>query len=335
MPRILTDHGEIGDGAGETFDARGLLVTPGWIDHHCHVREPGHEHKETIQTVTAAMRAGGFTQVCAMANSGQPIDTRPVAEFVRRPWIHPIGAVTRGLAGRELTDMAALDCVAYSDDGFSIADPTVMRRALEYSRMLDRPIVDHCDDEEVMLARDLELAHQTGGRLHVAHVSTARAVELVRRAKREGVRVTAEVTPHHLFFTEDDAGDFDARFKMNPPLRTAADIEALKAGLLDGTIDAIATDHAPHAPEEKDVEWDASPPGVVGLETAVAVFGLGLPQHVVVRALTASPFGLKPRGWTIVDPDATWTCDPRDFKSKGRATPFAGRTIAGRVVACF
>ena len=278
------------------------------------------------------MRAGGFTQICAMANSGRPIDTRPVVEYVRRPWIHPVGAVTRGLGCRELTDMAALDCVAYSDDGMSIADPTVMRRALEYSRMLDRPIIDHCDDEEAMLARDLDLARQTGGRLHVAHVSTARSVDLVRRAKAEGIRVTAEVTPHHLFFTSDDARDFDPRFKMNPPLRTAADVEALKAGLLDGTLDVIATDHAPHAPEEKDVEWEASPPGVVGLETAVAVFGLGLPQDVVVRALTTSPFGLRPRGHTIVDPKATWTCDPAAFKSKGRATPFAGRTITGRVV---
>lgn len=321
-------------GADTVLDAKGLTATPGWIDHHCHVREPGHEHKETIESATAAARAGGFTQICAMANSGQPIDTRPVVEYVRRPGVHPIGAVTRGLKGAQLTDMATLDTIAFSDDGHAVNEPQVMRRALEYSKMLDRPIIDHCDvagDEEVLLARDLELARQTGGRLHVAHVSTARSVELIRRAKSEGIRVTTEVTPHHLFFTREDTKSFDPRFKMNPPLRTREDIAALIEGLRDGTIDAIATDHAPHAVEEKDREWDAAPPGVVGLETAVAVFGLDLPQDMIVRALTAPMFGLKPRGVTLLDPKATWKVDPRAFKSRGRSTPFEGRTIKGKV----
>jgi dihydroorotase len=322
-------------GADEILDAAGLLVTPGWIDHHCHVREPGHEHKETIATAVAAGLAGGFTQLVAMANSGLPIDTPPVVEYVRRRGVHPVGAVTRGLAGRELTDMAALDTIAYSDDGQSIGEADVLRRALEYARMLQRPIIDHCDvggDEEAMLARDLELARQTGGRLHAAHVSSARAVELIRRAKADGIQVTAEVTPHHLFFTrEDAAADYDPRFKMNPPLRSKADRAALLAGLIDGTIDAIATDHAPHAADEKDLEWDAAAPGVVGLETAAAVFGLAAPAPILVRALTSDVFGLKPRGVTVVDPKAVWTVDSRDFKSKGRSTPFEGRTVTGRV----
>jgi dihydroorotase len=323
-------------GADAVLDASGLLVTPGWIDHHCHVREPGHEHKETIASASAAALAGGFTQIVAMANGGLVTDTRPVVEYLRRPWLHPVGAVTRGLLGRELADLATLDAIAYSDDGAAIRDPQLMGRALEYASMLGRPIIDHTDcegEEDSTLARDLELARRTGGRLHAAHVSTARAVELVRRAKADGVRVTAEVTPHHLFFTAEDARrDFDPRFKMNPPLRGREDVEALKAGLLDGTIDAIATDHAPHAREEKEVEWDAAAPGVVGLETAAAVFGLGLPEAVLVRALTSPIFGLKPRGVTIVDPKATWTVDPAAFKSRGRSTPFAGRTVTGRVV---
>jgi dihydroorotase len=390
MGRVLIRNGNVFDPASGRFerrevevpsdrdavvDARGCIVSPGWMDLHCHLREPGHEHKETIATGTRAAAAGGFTTVCAMANSGLPADSVPVVEYIRTRPAHvrvlPVAAVTRGLEGRSLVDMAMLaraGAVAFSDDGRAIRDARVMLRALEYATLVDRPVIVHAEDpdlaedgvmhdgrvareiglpgrpaeaEEAMVERDIALARRTGARLHVAHVSTARAVALIRQAKREGVRVTAEVTPHHLLLTDEQMRSFDGRFKMNPPLRTAQDVAALREGLIDGTIDAIATDHAPHAPEEKETDLVACPPGVVGLETAAAaVWSLVhegvLDAAVVLRALTSGParvLGMAlPQGdWTVFDPDEEWTVDPARFHSKGRHSPFAGRILRGRV----
>lgn len=366
----------VGDGRVEnTIDARGLIVTPGWIDLHVHLREPGHEHKETIATATAAALAGGFTSIVAMANSGQVIDSVPLVRYVKSravecgyPNVYPVAAVTRGLEGKQLVDMHALaeaGAVAFSDDGHWVDDYGLMRRALEYA---PRPILTHAEDkgvsrggvmnegalsvklglqgqpaegEELAVARDIALARRTGAALHVQHVSTARAVKLIADAKREGLRVTAEATPHHLALTEAAWENFDSSAKMNPPLRTEADRRALLAGVADGTIDAIATDHAPHSVEEKQQDLMNAPFGIVGLETAGAVlFDRGeIPVPALVRALTlgaARVIGVE-KGRiadgdvTLFDPNEAWTVDPAKFMTKGRSTPWAGRRLKGRV----
>ncbi len=295
------------DGA-ELLDVHGCVVCPGFLDMHVHLREPGQEWKETVASGTRAAAAGGFTGVACMPNTEPVHDTRSVTEYlVARArshgavTVHPIGCVTKGQLGEELAemdDMREAGARAFSDDGRPVSSSLVMRRALEYSRIFDVPIIDHCEDsvlvdggvanegqvstrlglrgwpgiaEDVMVQRDLLLAEYTGGHVHIAHMSTAGTIELVRQAKRRGVRATCEVTPHHLVLTDEAIRDYDTNAKMNPPLRAAEDCRALIAGLADGTVDAIATDHAPHHVDEKCVEFALAPFGVVGLETAVAI----------------------------------------------------------------
>ncbi len=369
----------------KVLDASSKLVVPGFVDLHVHLREPGFEYKETIKTGTAAAAAGGFTSICCMPNTNPVNDTRAVTEFVldraktaESVHVFPIGAITKRSEGKELAeygDLRAAGCVAISDDGRPVMNGMVMRRALEYARAFDLPVVDHCEcmhlseggvahegliatklglqgmpsaAEDVIVARDIELAELTGGRLHVAHVSTAGSVQMVRAAKARGIRVTAEACPHHFTLTEEAIDEFNTNAKMNPPLRTSRDVQAIKAGLKDGTIDAIATDHAPHAAHEKQREFEYAPFGIVGLETALGLSLLLVEEGVLtleqmLRALTSGPaevFGLgkgtlragADADITIVDPEAPWVVEPDRFHSKGRNTPFAGWKLKGRVV---
>ena len=390
---ILVDRGkvlkigtslEIGKAA--LFDASGTWVLPGLIDLHVHLREPGFEYKETILTGTRAAVAGGFTAVACMPNTDpvndNPSVTRTIlkkAGAARLARVYPVGCITEGQGGKRLAEIGSLveaGCRAVSDDGRPVTESAVMRRALEYSRLFDIPVIAHCEDlslagagvmhegeistrlglppipaaaEEVMAARDIVLCRATGARLHLAHVSTAGTVDLIRRAKEDGLKVTAEVSPHHLTLTDEAVLGFDTSTKVNPPLRSAADVAALRAGLRDGVIDVIATDHAPHSSVEKDVEYRAAAFGLVGLETALSlVLGLveagELSLGRMVDALTASPAKILgvpggrleeggPADLTIVDPEAVYTVDPAAFFSKGRNTPFAGRELRGRAVA--
>ena len=366
-------------------DARGRWVTPGFLDLHVHLREPGQEYKETVATGTRAAVAGGFTAVCAMPNTNPVNDDTAVTELVLAraaaaglARVYPVGAISKGLKGEELAEygeLKAAGCVALSDDGKPVMSSSLMRRALEYAKAFGLPLTVHEEDlhlvgkgvmhegaaatrlglkgipaaaEEVMILRDLALLELTGGRLHVAHLSTAGGVRAVRDAKRRGLRVTAEVTPHHLALTDEDVGasGYSTDFKMNPPLRSAEDVRAVREGLADGTIDAIATDHAPHSSVEKDVEFDAAANGIVGLETAfpvcLALARQGvLSEKRLVEALTVGParaFGLPggalARGAAadvaIVDPAAEWVLDPARLHSKGKNTPWKGRRLAGR-----
>jgi len=366
-------------------DARGRWVTPGFLDLHVHLREPGQEYKETVATGTRAAVAGGFTAVCAMPNTNPVNDDTAVTELVLAraaaaglARVYPVGAISKGSKGEELAEygeLKAAGCVALSDDGKPVMSASLMRRALEYAKAFGLPLTVHEEDlhlvgkgvmhegaaatrlglkgipaaaEEVMILRDLALLELTGGRLHVAHLSTAGGVRAVRDAKRRGLRVTAEVTPHHLALTDEDVGasGYSTDFKMNPPLRSAEDVRAVREGLADGTIDAIATDHAPHSSVEKDVEFDAAANGIVGLETAfpvcLALARQGvLSEKRLVEALTVGParaFGLPggalARGaaadYAIVDPAAEWVLDPARLHSKGKNTPWKGRRLAGR-----
>ncbi|WP_447976798.1 dihydroorotase [Candidatus Nitrospira bockiana] len=371
--------------SGQTIDARDKLVLPGFIDLHVHLREPGFEYKETILTGTAAAAAGGFTSVCCMPNTNPVNDSQAVTEFILdqaraagQARVYPIGAITKGSEGKELAEIGDLHragCVAISDDGRPVMNSLVMRRAMEYARAFNLPVIDHCEDlhlaeggcmneglvstqlglqgipaaaEDVMVARNLALAELTGARLHLAHVSTAGSVRMVREAKARGIRVTAEACPHHFTLTEEAVRGFNTMAKMNPPLRTWEDVQAIKDGLKDGTIDVIATDHAPHAVQEKQQEFAAAPNGIVGLETALpltlALVEEGvLSLEAAVAKLTTAParaFGLD-RGTlapgadadvTIVDQQATWEIDPARFRSKSRNTPFAGWKVKGRVL---
>ena len=366
------------------IDARGLIVCPGLIDVHVHLREPGNEEDETIATGAAAALAGGVTSVACMPNTVPALDTQGAAEFIvlqarraRKAHVYPVGAVSKGRKGEELAELGQLvagGAVAFTDDGAPVASASLMRRALEYSKMFDRVIMQHCQvpeltvggvmnegfesmrlglvgmpaaAEDIMVARDIRLAEITGGRLHIQHISTARSVELVREGKRRGVRVTAEACPHHFTLTDENLRAFDSNFKMNPPLRTWNDIEAVIGGLKDGTIEVLATDHAPHAPEKKMREIDQAPFGIVGLETLlpIVVHGLIEPGHLtwpeVIRKLTVNPAQLLgiPKGTlrpgaeadvTIIDPEARWTIDPAQFHSKSRNTPYGGWNVRGR-----
>jgi dihydroorotase len=367
----------------EVVDAAGKIVCPGFIDIHVHLREPGHEYKETVATGTRAAAAGGFTAVACMANTSPVNDNRSVTDYILAKArddgavrVYPIGAVTRGLRGEalaELAELAEAGCVAFSDDGQSVMNAGLYRRAMEYVLPFGVPVISHAEDttfghgwamnegvvstemglpgapataEDVMVARDILLAELTGAHVHIAHLSTAGAVRLVRDGKARGVRVTAEVTPHHLLLTEEAVRTFDPNTKMAPPLRTKRDTEALTEALADGTIDCIATDHAPHALAEKEGEFDHAAFGVVGLETAVAVLldrlvrpGL-LPLATLVSRLSRDPARLlglpggsltpgAPADVTILDPEAQWTIDPARFRSKSRNTPFAGFTLTG------
>lgn len=374
------------DGA-RVVDVAGLIVTPGFIDMHVHLREPGREDAETIVSGTRAAAAGGFTAVAAMPNTSPVNDERAITEFILRRAaqegvvrVHPIGCVTRGMAGEDLAeigDLVAAGCVAVSDDGRPVASAMVMRRALEYCKLFDIPLIDHCEEptlvaggvmhegavstalglrgmpaeaEEIMVDRNIRLAELTGGRVHIAHISTACSIESVRRGKDRGVAVTAEVSPHHLLLTDEDLRSYDTHFRMNPPLRPDAARVACIEGLLDGTIDCIATDHAPHARQDKNVEFDAAPNGVIGLETAVPVLMDRLvktgtvPLNRLVEAFTAAPaklLGLSGQGTlaigaladvTVLDPDALCTIDATCFSSLSRNTPFDGWRCVGEAV---
>jgi len=367
-------------------DAAGCWVVPGLFDLHAHLREPGQEYKEDIASGGRAAVAGGFTAIACMANT-QPVNDDPsVTEYIldrarqeSPARVYPIAAATRGLAGEVMTEMAALveaGVVAFSDDGRTIMDSGVMRRVLEYSGLVRVPIITHAEDrtlardgvvnegpvstrlglpgnpaaaETIHVARDILLAQLTGAHLHVAHVSTAGAVELIRAASERGVHVTAEVTPHHLTLTDEATLGYDTNTKMAPPLRSERDVRALRAGLADGTLDAIATDHAPHAVHEKDVEFTAAPPGVIGLETAVAVTlelvrAGDLAPIEWVRRLSSNPARIAgrpggslavgaPADVAVIDPVRRWVYEPTKGYSKSRNSPWAGRELTGRALA--
>jgi dihydroorotase len=378
------------------IDAHGLVVTPGFVDLHTHLRDPGQEYKETIETGTLAGARGGYTTLCCMPNTDPPLDSKAAIDFVLADGkatvrVLPIGCVTKGREGKILAEMGELadaGCVAFSDDGSPVADAAIMRRALEYAGGLHLPVIDHCENtalaggvmhegwvatrlglkgipaasEVSMIARDLALAAETGAHVHIAHISTAGGVALVRQARAAGLRVTAEVTPHHLALTHErvmyrpgeSALAYDTNAKMWPPLRSEEDRLACIQGLADGTIDAVATDHAPHAPQEKACEFDEAAFGVTMLETAFglvmrAVQAGDLPLERAIDALTAGPVralnldrklaGIgtlsegAPADVAIIDPDAEWTVEPQSFASKGKNTPLGGQTLRGRVVA--
>ncbi len=373
-------------GRHRVIDARNLLVAPGLVDMHVHLRDPGQTHKEDIASGTVAAVQGGFTAVACMPNTIPPIDHPTVVEYIQRRAtstgvcrVLPIATITKGRLGEELAPiptLAASGAVALSDDGDAVKDAGLLRRAMSYARQVGLPVIEHSEDatlsnggamhegmwsvvlglrgipsvsEEAIVARDIVLAEDTGARLHVAHISTAGSVALIREAKRRGVGVTAEVTPHHLLLTDEAVGGYNTDAKMNPPLRGQADRAALVEGLLDGTIDAIATDHAPHTPEEKRVEFDSAPFGVVGLETALSVLltrlvrpGL-LSLMEVLRRLSTTPAAIlglaggrleldAPADLVLIDLDRRWTVDPAVFASKSRNTPFAGWELQGKAV---
>jgi dihydroorotase len=388
---LVIGDGVIADGgpADEVVDAAGLVALPGLVDLHTHLREPGREDAETVETGSRAAALGGYTAVCAMANTSPVADTAGVVEQVWRLGreaglvdVQPVGAVTVGLAGGHLAELGAMATSAaavriFSDDGNCVADPRLMRRALEYVKAFDGVIAQHAEEprltegaqlhegevsarlgltgwpavaEEAIIARDLLLAEHVGSRLHVCHVSTAGSVEVLRQAKARGVRVTAEVTPHHLLLTDELAAGYDPVFKVNPPLRTAADVAALRQALVDGVIDAVATDHAPHAVEDKECEWAYARPGMVGLETALPVVlsVLGERWELIAERMSRTPARIAgltghggelragaPANLTLVDPAARRVVDPAELASRSRNTPYAGLTLPGRVVATF
>jgi dihydroorotase len=380
----LGKPGSLSADGSQVVDAAGKIVVPGLVDMHVHLREPGFEYKETIATGTAAAKSGGFTTVCCMPNTNPVNDNRSITEFIlsqarnASAWVYPIGAITKGSKGVELAEMGELHrsgCVAVSDDGTPLMNAALMRRAMEYSKIFDTLIISHCEDstlsdkgvmnegsistelglrgipraaEEVMTARDISLAGLTGCRLHIAHVSTAGSVDLVREAKKKGVRVTAETCPHYFSLTDEAVRGYNTMAKMNPPLRTAEDVAAIKEGLRDGTIEVIATDHAPHGMDEKSGEFDHVPFGVVGLETALGLTLKLVEEGVLIfteaiRKLTLNPAAvlkidkgtLSPGAdadITIIDQNIIWTVDSSQFRSKSRNTPFNGWQLKGRAV---
>jgi dihydroorotase len=379
------------------IDATGLVALPGLVDLHTHLREPGREDAETVESGTRAAALGGYTSVHAMANTSPTADTAGVVEQVWRlghdaGWVdvHPVGAVSVGLAGEQLAELGAMAGSAarvrvFSDDGMCVHDPVLMRRALEYVKAFDGVIAQHAQDprltrgaqmhegvvsaevglagwpavaEESIIARDVLLAQHVGSRLHVLHLSTAGSVEIIRWAKARGIDVTAEATPHHLLLTDELARSYDPLYKVNPPLRTAEDVEALRAGLADGTIDTIGTDHAPHTREDKDCEWAAAAFGMTGLETALGILSTTMVATGrmtwadLARVMSSAPAQIgrvdtgpqaqgrplavgEPANVTLVDPGARWTVEPSAQASRSRNTPYGGLELTGRVVATF
>jgi dihydroorotase len=387
---LLIENGRIAaydavpQGDEQILDASGKIVAPGLIDMHVHLREPGREEDETIETGTAAALAGGFTSIACCPNTDPPIDSRAMVEFVHHQAaradncnVFVIACVSKNRDGKELAEIGQLveaGAVAFSDDGAPVYDPELMRRAFEYCLMFDKPVLNHPEvreltnnavmheglvsmvlglngfpaaAEDVMTSRDIALAEATGGRLHIMHVSTVGSVDAIRRAKRRNVRVTAEVTPHHFTLTDECLRSFDSNCKMNPPLRGQDHVDACIAGLIDGTIDVIATDHAPHAAEKKLQELDRAPFGIIGLETALGlvITKLIAPGHLdwstALAKMTINPaqaLGIN-KGTlaigadadvTIIDPDVCWTVRPTEFHSKSTNSPFAGWTLKGR-----
>jgi dihydroorotase len=370
---------------GDTvLDAGGCYVTPGLVDLHVHLREPGREDAETIETGSRAAALGGFTAVVAMPNTDPAHDSVAVVEFVRAQGVraglcdvHPAGCITIGRAGGRLAPFGELSAAGvrlFTDDGSGVQDALLMRRALEYARPLGITLAQHCEvaslthgavmhegsccgrlglpgwpslAEELMVHRDIELSRLTGAPIHLLHLSTAGSVELVRSAKADGLSVTAEAAPHHFTLTDELLESYDAVYKVNPPLRTAGDIAAIRSGLADGTIDAIATDHAPHPPETKEAPLDQAPPGMLGLETALALSltELDMPIAEVVAALSWKPAAIarighlhgrpvqpgEPANLTVFDAAHEWTVAPAQLSSKSRNTPYAGRTLRGKV----
>ena len=381
---------QVGDALdGQSIDCRGLVVAPGFVDLHVHFREPGGEDAETIASGSRAAAMGGFTAVCPMPNTNPPQDNAATVEYVWRRGrdvglvdVFPIGAVSAGRAGEQLAPMREMHNSAahvrmFSDDGDPVSSALLMRRALEYVSAIDGAIIEHAEDpslrnghmhegdvsallglrglpaasEEICVLRDIALARLTGARLHIAHISTAEAVDAVRRAKAEGIRITCEVTPHHLALTDEAVRTFDANFKVAPPLRSQRHVDALKEGIANGTIDAIATDHAPHPAHAKDREFDYAPCGMVGLETALGVVLSELvdtgvctleraiamlsvePAIILGAAEHGGPIAAgHPANLTVFDPDQTWTVDPSTLSSRSHNTPFAGRKLRGRVI---
>lgn len=371
---------------GNVIKADGMLVVPGLIDIHVHLREPGRERAETVYSGCRAAAAGGFTSVCCMPNTSPVIDNQETVRFVQDraqeadARVYVVGAITQGLKGEalsEIGDLVKMGAVAVTDDGHYVQNPDILHRALDYARMFDIPVMQHAEDqylcagavmnesyqsarlgmtgapavgEEIAVTRDIALCRHVGGRLHIQHVTTAGAVRAIRQAKAEGVRVTAEATPHHMILTDEEIGmRFDTNLRVNPPLRTRADRDAVIEGLVDGTIDCIASDHAPHTDEDKDCEFDMAPPGMIGLETTVGLIKTFLIDRGylswadAIRKMTINPariLGLpggrlsegSPADITVIDPDRKWTVDPSRFRSRSKNCPFAGRELSGRAV---
>jgi dihydroorotase len=387
---VLIEDGRIKDvgqdltaADAEIIDAQGKLVCPGFIDMHVHLREPGFEYKEDIASGTRAAAAGGFTTICCMPNTDPVIDNATVASFVRERArksgvvnVLPIGSISKGQEGKELSEMAELveaGCIAVSDDGKPVSDAGLMRNAMQYASMFDLPILSHCEEislsrdgqmnegyystiyglkgipaaaEEIMIARDIILAEATGARVHICHISTAGSVDLIRAAQERGVQVSCEVTPHHLILTDEAVGSYDADTKVNPPLRSLDDVIALRDAILDGVVDCIATDHAPHHRESKDCEYNLASNGISGLETAVALImdQLVIPEIIddetMVRLFTIGPADIlginkgtldpgTDADITIIDPQMSKTVEPEKFYSKGKNTPFKGMVLRG------
>lgn len=372
------------------IDLHGKIIAPGFIDIHVHLREPGYEHKETIETGTLSAAYGGFTAVCCMPNTNPAIDDESIVTFIKTQGkkvhngivdVFPIASVSKAREGKTLAPIAELvhaGAVGLSDDGAPVSDAKLMRRALEYANMYNVPVMQHCEipelahggvmnegrvstelglpgipgiAEEIMIARDLLLAEYTDSRYHVCHMSTAAAVDLVRQGKKKGIKVTCEVTPHHFTVTDDLCRSYDTNTKMNPPLRTQMDVDAIKAGLQDGTIDVIATDHAPHSLDEKEVDYIQAPFGIVGLETAI---GLTVTELVNTKVLTldqmVEKFSTNPRtivgqqisvatgekaNLTFIDPTVRWTVSISAFKSKSKNSPFNGKVLNGKAIGIF